>query len=57
MILLADGEGIDQTAVVQAGLGLCCPHMPKEMFSHDPAQIIYCISEHRFFFTRFLDLS
>ena len=36
MILLIDSEGPDQT--VQADLGLCCPHMPEDMFSHGMAQ-------------------
>ena len=34
MILLADSERSDQTADAQAHLGLCCPHMPEDMFSH-----------------------
>ena len=33
-ILLADSEGPDQT-----DLGLRCPHMPEDTFSHDAANI------------------
>ena len=34
MILLADSEGPDQIADVQADLGHHCPHMP-DIFSHE----------------------
>ena len=39
VILVADSEGPDQTA--QADLGLRCPIMPEDTFSHDVALIIY----------------
>ena len=35
MIMLADSEGPDQP--VQADLGLCYLHMPKDMFSYGTA--------------------
>ena len=40
MILLADSEGPDQAVDVQAELGLRCPHMPKDTFSHGAAQVV-----------------
>ena len=40
MILLADSEGPDQTALAQSDLGLRCPHMPEDMFSQGTAHII-----------------
>ena len=39
MILLVDSEGLDQTA--QADLGLHCPHMPEDTFSHAAAHLIF----------------
>ena len=35
MILFADSEGAD----VQSDLGLCCQHMPKDMFLHDAVHL------------------
>ena len=37
VILLMNSEGPDQT--VQADLGLCCPHMLEDMFSHGMAHL------------------
>ena len=37
MILLAGSEGPDQTG--QADLGIHCPHMPEDMFSHGAVHI------------------
>ena len=39
LILLVDNECPGQTVDAQADLGLCCPHMHKEMFSHGAAQM------------------
>ena len=43
MIQLADNEGLDQTA--QADLGLRCPHMPEDTFSHAAAHLSNRINE------------
>ena len=44
MISLVDNKGPDQPAHPcmdgQADLGLCCPHMLKDMFLHAAAHII-----------------
>ena len=40
MSLLVDREGCDQTAFArQTDLGLCFPHIPKDMFSHGATHI------------------
>ena len=40
MIMFADSEGPDQTAHPRSDLGLRCPHMPEETFSHGVAYIM-----------------
>ena len=45
MVLQVVTEGTDQTAQsVPADLGLHCPHMPEDMFTHGPAQILSSVS-------------
>ena len=39
MILLADSEGPDQTAEMQTDLGLRCPHMLEDTFSHGAVHV------------------
>ena len=36
----ADGEGPGKTVDAQVDLALCCPHMPRDTFSHGAAHII-----------------
>ena len=46
MILLVDSEGPDQTARhMQADLGLCCLHMPEDLFAHGVTHIIMVKNE------------
>ena len=40
---VSDDEGLDQTA--QADLGLRCPHMPEDTFSHAAAHLSNRINE------------
>ena len=40
MILLADSTVPDQIVHGQFDLGLCCPYMPKDKFSHGAAHIL-----------------
>ena len=40
-----DSEGPDQTADAQSDLDLCCPHIPKDMFSHGMAHIMLTIQK------------
>ena len=44
MILFADREGPDETADVQADLGLHSLHMPGDTFLHDTALVKTCPS-------------
>ena len=42
VILLVDSEGSNQTALdVQADLGLYCPHLPEDTFSHGISQYAF----------------
>ena len=40
MILLAESESLDDRADARSDLGLRCPHMPEDTFSHVETHII-----------------